>query len=1082
MTTKATSLESFSPLDGLQISSSSFSILAEDSILFLPQQDLQQKESIPSSSLDKEIDKTNIPKSSIPLNLPGLVSIDERLLESSTIAQTTASKYLKLLDSLDARHRQISAVTSVLHAEFKRLVEAEAKSRSVVERIYRPLAFFESLFVIGRRLGLVFETQELADVASVMREVSRITSRAAQQQPQSNSGFVSPNLINSFLINSHKIRPIDLPLTTDDEEFPLALERLDECISYLSGHAQFKDATTMMMRLKNTQEHALLLVRATIQEAVERVSEEAEKELTVVSAHAAALISSGKLAPTPDAAEMTQLHMKFRTDLSHIRRLVHMVEQRSQKRACAEILNECYKTYLDRRIRLVSRVARSKLQRAADERTQSLRVILKKHDRSIIPSSTSPNKTFSPNISLSTKGLKNLSVEKTPTSSFSVHGSQRGGDGGSVYSINSSRTALTQLTSLWSEDITSRESCVVDATRTCTALMARILQAEYALFHSLFTAPLPGASLFQQPNTSVSKSLVSSTTPATVSRSRGIGQSSSSSVISGRSRSSNATSTPPSSPFNNNLHSSQIRASADAALSVMQDDLCSILFDVLRPLFIKVDSIDVLGDIVRVLRDEVLGELSAPRGPALASLQKSVMTLIADAQERIIYRAGRFLSERIDSFKRSKVVTENALLLSFPTSTGLYVILHSVKINGDLDFLGRMLSYALRVQQSSSVSDLLPPGCDSEESLAKRNFIESLPTPAIYESWHPALEMTLVLLSSLYRCVERVSFEDLAQEAVAACTRILVSESVEINTSAKQTGSSYFSKSSPIDSFFSDHVKAEIPEGISTSTPFWTRSLAAGTLRLGSLAPRVFSPPAPPIDGALFLIKNLLVLREQLSPFDISLLNTTRELDFRPTTEALQHLIEQLGSVLRFSLDNPFLAFMTEGFPKVRENTTDFKLRLESLLKSACESLIHDSFILLAGGIEAFLLKNAPLTPSSSMFPLPNGSNSAFVEDLQSILLEVQEIFKTELPALRRRLGLYLGFQVTASILFKPIKEQILGALQRLQRLSLETMQATMSSTAVNENNVLFDRLLGTLEASDQLCVDPFSSSFGSDS
>jgi len=1081
MTSKATSLESFSP-DGLQISSSSFSILSEDSILFLPQQDLQRIEStIPTTTLDKEIDKTNVTRSNTTLNLPGHVSIDERLLESSTIAQTAASKYLKLLDSLDARHRQISAVTSVLHAEFKRLVEAEARSRSVVERIYRPLAFFESLFVIGRRLGLVFETQELADVASVMREVSRITSRAAQQQPQSNSGFVSPNLINSFLINSHKIRPIDLPLTTDDEEFPLALERLDECISYLSGHAQFKDATIMMMRLKTTQEHALLLVRATIQEAVERVSEEAEKELTAASAHAAALISSGKLAPSPDAAEMTQLHMKFRTDLSHIRRLVYMVEQRSHKRACAEILNECYKTYLDRRIRLVSKVARSKLQRAADERTQSLRVTLKKQDRPI-SGSTSPNKIFSPLNSSSSKGSRNVSVEKTPTSSFSVHGSQRGGDGGSVYSLNSSRTALTQLTSLWSEDITSRESCVVDATRTCTALMARMLQAEYALFHSLFTAPLPGASLFQQFNTSASKSIVSLTTPASSSRRKGIGQSSSSSVISGRSRSSNATSTP-SSPLNNNPQSFLIRASADAALSVMQDDLCSILFDVLRPLFIKVDSLDVLGDIVRVLRDEVLGELSAPRGPALASLQKSVMTLVADAQERIIYRAGRFISERIDTFKRSRIVVENTLHLSFPTSTGIIAKLHSVKINGDLDFLGRMLSYALRVlQQSSSISESIPNGDDSEESLANRYFIDSLPIPAIYESWHPVLEMTLVLLSSLYRCVERVSFEHLAQEAVAACTRILISESVEINSTAKKAVSSFISKSSPIDSFFSDHVKAEIPEGLSTSTPIWTRSLAAGTLRLGSLAPRLLSPPAPPIDGALFLIKNLLVLREQLSPFDISLLNTTRELDFRPTTEALQHLIGQLGSVLRFSRDNPFLAFMTEGFPKVRENTTDFKLRLESLLKSACESLIHDSFILLAGGIEAFLIKHAPLTPSSSMSPLSNDSNSAFVEDLQSILVEVQEIFKTELPALRRRLGLYLGFQVTASILFKPIKEQILGALQRLQRLSIETMRSTMSSTAVSENNVHFDRLIGVLEASDQLCVDPFSPSFGSDS
>jgi hypothetical protein len=1071
---KAISLESFSPLEGSQIQS--ISIESEDSLLYISHREREGKSGGETTSVVPSVrplpDESRTIEPKAPSEAPLLSSVDEQLLESSKKAKTAATRYLMLLDSLDARHRQVSAVTSVLHAEFKRLVEAEARSRSVVERIYRPLAFFESLFVIGRRLGLVFDQQELVDVASVMREVSRITSRIPQQSQS--AGFVTP-----ALLSSHKIRPIDLPLTTYDDEFPLALERLDECIAYLSGHAQFKEATSMMLRLKSTQEHALLLVRASVQESVERVAEEAEKELTVTATHSAALIAAGKSAPPPDAVEMTQLHMRFRTDLSHIRRLVNMVEQRSQKRACAEILDECYKTYLERRIRLVSKVARSKLQRVAEERTQSLHVSRRQsaaRDKSSSQGSSSPTKnSYIPAMPASvTKGPRNTTLDKTPSSSLSVQGSQRDG-GGSVYSVNTSRSALTQMTSLWSDDVTQRESCVVDATRTCTALMARMLQAEYALFHSLFTAPLPGANLFTQQSSSsaIKSTLVFATTPTSSNRRR-TGQSSSSSVVSGRSRSSNATTTP-STPLYTNPQLSHVRASADAALTVMQDELCTILLDVLRPLLIKVDSLDVLGDVVRVLRDEVLGELAAPRGPALVSLHKSVLTLIADTQERIVYRAGRFISERIETFKRSKSVVEKALFLNMPTSMGSDAVIHSVKINGDLDFLGRMLSFALRVQQSAQVSD----AGEAEDNNAQRNFIDSLPLPAIYESWHPALEMTLVLLSSLYRCVERVSFEDLAQEAVAACTRVLISESVEINVSA--ISHSLSASTTPVDSFFTDHVSAELPAGSSPSSPLWTRNLASGTLRLGALAPRLFSPPAPPIDGSLFLIKNLLVLREQLSPFDISLLNTTRELDFRPTTEALQHLLGQLGSVLRFSRDNPFITFMTEGLPTVRENTTDFKLRLESLLKSACESLIHDSFVLLAGGIETYLLKQSPAPPSAATNTISQISNTAlFSEEAIKVLSEVQTIFKHELPALRRRLGLYLGFQVTASILFKPIKEQVLGAIQRLRRLSTEILQ-TSSSSSIGDIDALCDRLVGMLESSDQLCVDPFSSLFGSE-
>ncbi|XP_068659618.1 conserved oligomeric Golgi complex subunit 3 isoform X2 [Aristolochia californica] len=131
----------------------------------------------------------------------------------------------------------------------------------------------------------------------------------------------------------------------------------------------------------------------------------------------------------------------------------------------------------------------------------------------------------------------------------------------------------------------------------------------------------------------------------------------------------------------------------------------------------------------------------------------------------------------------------------------------------------------------------------------------------VFKTWYPPLEKTLSCLSKLYRCLEPSVFTGLAQEAVEVC-------SVSIQKASK-----------------------------------------------------IIAKRSSPMDGQLFLIKHLLVLREQIAPFDIEFSVTHKELDF-------SHLLEHLRRILRgqalFDWSRP-TSLARNLSPRVLENQIDAK-------------------------------------------------------------------------------------------------------------------------------------------------------------
>ena len=97
-------------------------------------------------------------------------------------------------------------------------------------------------------------------------------------------------------------------------------------------------------------------------------------------------------------------------------------------------------------------------------------------------------------------------------------------------------------------------------------------------------------------------------------------------------------------------------------------------------------------------------------------------------------------------------------------------------------------------------------------------------------------------------------------------------------------------------------------------------------------------------DGQLFAIKHLLVLREQITPFESDLAAhsvPTRELDFSHLRGQMRRMLAGELSLFSTSPDaNALIVLAAKGAPRLVESTVDSQRELERHLKVACEAYI----------------------------------------------------------------------------------------------------------------------------------------------
>ncbi|CAN0305866.1 unnamed protein product [Lampetra planeri] len=253
----------------------------------------------------------------------------------------------------------------------------------------------------------------------------------------------------------------------------------------------------------------------------------------------------------------------------------------------------------------------------------------------------------------------------------------------------------------------------------------------------------------------------------------------------------------------------------------------------------------------------------------------------------------------------------------------------------------------------------------------------------LHGMWFPTVRRTLLCLSKLHRCMEKPVFQGLSQEALSACIKSLLSASEAITKKKTVT------------------------------------------------------------DGQLFLIKHLLILREQIAPFHADFTIKEVSLDMRKTKEAAYKMLtpRTVPKLFRLNSHNAILEFILQGTPEVKEHFMDSKKDVDRQLKATCEQFIQQQSSQLVGPLKDLVAKVAALKamasqggPKYSLHQQP----WAKPEKIQEVVSSSYRALKSRVPNVQRSMALYLANGDTEAILFKPIKNNVQQAFEHLQAVLAE--------------------------------------------
>lgn len=206
------------------------------------------------------------------------------------------------------------------------------------------------------------------------------------------------------------------------------------------------------------------------------------------------------------------------------------------------------------------------------------------------------------------------------------------------------------------------------------------------------------------------------------------------------------------------------------------------------------------------------------------------------------------------------------------------------------------------------------------------------------------------------------------------------------------------------------------------------------------------------IDGELFEIKHLLILREQIAPFRVDFTVRETSLDFSKVKTAAFGLLQKRKQLFTMGSNNALLEFLLEGTPQLKEQLHDSRKDVDRQLKHSCEQFIKDATKLLIGPVTNFIERAQTLLKSTQIASVDASATAGTVnvpkvnyalrqtpwaspQQISGVIQESQRMIKSKLAGLQRAMQLYLSNKDTEFILFRPIRNNIISAFVKLEQI-----------------------------------------------
>ncbi|KDE07396.1 hypothetical protein MVLG_02263 [Microbotryum lychnidis-dioicae p1A1 Lamole] len=303
-----------------------------------------------------------------------------------------------------------------------------------------------------------------------------------------------------------------------------------------------------------------------------------------------------------------------------------------------------------------------------------------------------------------------------------------------------------------------------------------------------------------------------------------------------------------------------------------------------------------------------------------------------------------------------------------------------------------------------------------------------VPREEVQGDWYPTLRRTVWVLSKLNTYVNNAIFEDFAGEAVTLCRQSLSTAAAQI-------------RSRPLP------IKSAVPSEEPTTT----------STNLNDEDPRQ-------LDGQLFLIRHLLLLKEMIRSVDM--VQIERAADFSTVTDALINLLRNTSVIFN---RNALFELASRGIPSFTETMRDAKTDLDSALKSACEELIAETARTIGRDIQGFLDECGTYLSAGTAGTAIAGAGAGQGKDLSSQawasaerVMALHDAFvggvQGKVVRVAMRLKVYLNDPKTSAVLLPPLLDEILDTYSTFYNL-IRSEYGFVTTSAMTTPGVVKDKL-----------------------